>query len=189
VLKFQWTILLILVNLFAYAYTSIKGGNLLITSFDVLRVYGQYNLAVIAQGKYWQLFTSMFVHVNLLHLILNMVFLLIFGLRAEELFKGREFLFVYLVSGIAGNVLSLLLPIDTVSAGASGAIFGIFGANVIYLRKTFGMPVYTALIYSLLFLMLSASEGVNLLAHFGGLATGLMIGYLFARNRKNIILP
>lgn len=189
VLKLTWTIFLILANLWVYIFTCLKSGNFLETSSEVLKVYGQYNLAVIVQGKYWQLFTSMFVHVNLLHLILNMVFLLIFGLRAEELFKGKEFLFTYLVSGLAGNILSLLLPIDTVSAGASGAIFGIFGANVIYLRKTLGMPVYTALIYSLLFLMLSASEGVNLFAHFGGLAAGLMIGYFFARNRKNIISP
>jgi rhomboid protease GluP len=154
------------------------------TNVDVLAVYGQSNRAVIAQGWYWQLLTSMFVHVNLLHLILNMVFLLIFGLRAEEFFKGRDFLLIYLASGLAGNMLTLLLPLDTLSAGASGAIFGIFGACVIYIRKIFGMPVFTALIYSLLFLMLSASEGVNLFAHLGGLVAGLMIGYFFAKSRK-----
>jgi len=118
------------------------------------------------------------------HLILNMFFFLIFGLKAEELFKGIEFLFIYLASGLAGNVLTLLLPLLTVSAGASGAIFGIFGASVIYIRKSFGMPIFTALIYSLLFLMLSASEGVNLFAHLGGLAAGLAIGYFFAKSRK-----
>jgi len=156
-----------------------------VTNDSVLLFYGQFNLAVIVQGWYWQLLTSMFVHVNLLHLILNMGFLFIFGLRAEELFKGREFLFIYFASGLIGNVLTLLLPLFTVSAGASGAIFGVFGAEVIYMRKASGMPVFTALIYSLLFLMLSASEGVNLFAHLGGLVAGLVIGYFFARNRKN----
>lgn len=184
VLKPTWTAFLILANLLAYAYTSVKSGDFLATSDDVLLLYGQYNQAVIAQGSYWQLLTSMFVHINLLHLILNMVFLLIFGLRAEELFKGIEFLFIYLASGLAGNILTLLLPLQTVSAGASGAIFGIFGANVIYLRKALGMPILTALIYSLFFLMLSVSEGVNLLAHLGGLVAGLAIGYFFAKERK-----
>jgi len=175
---------LIFANVLVYAYTSVKGGDFLVTSFDVLVLYGQFNLAVMIQGWYWQLFTSMFVHVHLLHLILNMFFLLVFGLRAEELFKDLELLFIYLASGLAGNVLTLLLPIFTVSAGASGAIFGVFGATVIYMRKAFGMPVFTGLIYSLLFLMLSASEGVNLFAHLGGLAAGLVIGYLFAKARK-----
>jgi len=147
-------------------------------------LYGQYNFRVLVQGWYWQLLTSMFVHVHLLHLILNMFFFLIFGLRAEDLFRGREFLFIYFASGLAGSLLTLLLPLNTVSAGASGAIFGIFGASVIYIRKASGLPVFTALIYSLLFLMLSASQGVNLLAHLGGLVVGLVIGYFFAKSRK-----
>ena len=184
VLKLTWTIFLIFANSLVYAYTSLKSRDFIVTSFDVLAVYGQSNRAVIAQGWYWQLFTSMFVHVNLIHLILNMVFLLIFGLRAEELFKGKDFLFIYLASGLAGNLLTLLLPLDIISAGASGAIFGIFGAYVIYMRKAFGMPVFTALVYSLLFLMLSVSEGVNFFAHLGGLVAGLVIGYFFAKSRK-----
>jgi len=184
ILKLTWTVLLILANLLVYGYTSIEGGDLLVTNDYVLMFYGQYNRAVITNGWYWQLFTSMFVHVNLPHLILNMFFLLIFGLKAEELFKGVEFLFIYLASGLAGNILTLILPLSTVSAGASGAIYGVFGASVIYMRKVSGMPIFTALIYSLLFLMLSASEGVNLFAHFGGLAVGLVIGYLFAKSRK-----
>jgi len=187
VLKLTLTGFLILANLLVYVYTSIKGGDFLVTNFNVLVLYGQFNLAVIMQGWYWQLFTSIFVHVHLPHLIINMFFLLIFGLRAEDLFKNIEFLFIYLASGLAGNVLTLLLPVLTVSAGASGAIFGVFGASVIYMRKTFGMPAFTALIYSLLFLMLGASEGVNLLAHLGGLAAGLAIGYFFAKKRKNIM--
>jgi len=146
--------------------------------------YGQFNLAVIARGWYWQLFTSMFVHVHLPHLIMNMFFLLIFGLRAEDLFKGREFLFIYIASGLAGNILTLLQPLLTVSAGASGAIFGIFSASVIYMRKIFNMSVFSGLVYSLLFLLLSVSEGVNLFAHLGGLVAGLVIGYFFAESRK-----
>jgi rhomboid protease GluP len=185
VLKFTSTSFLIFTNVLVYAYTSIKSGSFLVTSMDVLRLYGQYNFAVVVQGWYWQLFASMFVHVNLPHLILNMFFLLIFGMRAEEFLKGIRLGLIYLASGLAGNVLTLLLPLQTVSAGASGAIFGIFGASVICMGKTFGMSVFTALIYSLLFLMLSASEGVNLLAHLGGLVTGLMIGYFSAKNLKS----
>lgn len=186
-LKRTLTFFLILANVIVYAYTSVKSGNFLETSPNVLETYGQSNFYVITQGRYWQLFTAMFVHVNLPHLIINMLFFLIFGLRAEEFFKDTEFLFIYFASGFVGNLLTLLLPFYIVSAGASGAIFGVFGANVIYIRKVFGMPVFNALIYSLLFLMLSASEGVNLFAHVGGLVTGLVIGYLLAKSRKNTV--
>jgi rhomboid protease GluP len=182
-IKPKLTILLIAINVAVYAYTSIVGGNFLETNDRILQRYGQDNEAVLTQGAYWQLFTSMFVHVNLPHLILNMLFFLILGLRSEELFKGGEFLFIYLVSGFAGNLLTLLLP-DVVSAGASGAIFGVFGASVIYTRKAFGMPIFTALVYSFLFLIFSVSEGVNLFAHLGGLVAGLVLGYFLAKSRK-----
>lgn len=179
------TPLLVLANVIVYGVTSFVSGDFLVTNMEVLMRFGQVNLYVIVYGSYLQLFTSMFVHVNLPHLILNMFFLIIFGLRAEEFFNRTEFLFIYLASGLAGNVLTLLLPLLTVSAGASGAIFGIFGASVIYLRKSMGMPIFAALLYSLLFLVLSASEGVNLLAHLGGLVAGLAIGYFIAENRKD----
>jgi len=184
VFKLTLTPLLVFANVIVYGYTSFVGGDFLVTNKEVLATFGQFNLSIIVYGTYWQLFTSMFVHVYLPHLILNMFFLIIFGLRAEEFFNRTEFLFIYLASGLAGNVLTLLLPLLTVSAGASGAIFGVFGATVIYMRKSLGMPIFAALLYSLLFLVLSVSEGVNLLAHLGGLVAGLAIGYFIAENRK-----
>jgi rhomboid protease GluP len=178
------TIFLLSVNILVYIGTSIVGKNFLETDFIVLLKIGQYNQAVLFQGWYWQLLTSMFVHVNLPHLIMNMFFLFILGYRSEEFFQVTEYLSIYLASGLAGNLLTLLLPIETVSAGASGAIFGIFGASVIYMRKALGQSIFASLIYSFMFLLLSVSEGVNLFAHLGGLVTGLAIGYFLAKNRK-----
>ncbi|KPV64421.1 MAG: Rhomboid family protein [Candidatus Bathyarchaeota archaeon BA2] len=178
---------MITANLVVYAYTSVVGGNFIETSPEVLRRLGQFNLYVM-NGWYWQLLTSMFVHVNIIHLFGNMFFLLIFGLRAEELFSPEEFFFIYFMSGLSGNLLTLLLmhPL-TVSAGASGAIFGTFGACVIYLRKAFGQSIMGALMYSFFLLMITTGRGVNILAHFGGLVAGLMIGYALAKSRKIII--
>jgi len=113
-----------------------------------------------------------------------MLFLLIFGFRAEEFFKDEEFFFIYFMSGLSGNLLTLLMPLNTVSAGASGAIFGTFGACMIYMRKTFGQSIMGALIYSFFLLMITAGENVNIFAHFGGLVAGLMIGYALAKSRK-----
>jgi len=175
---------LITANLMVYAYTSVVGGNFLETDYEVLLRWGQFN-SFVMKGWYWQLLTSIFVHVDVIHLFGNMFFLLIFGFRAEELFSTEEFLLVYFLSGLCGNLLTLLLmhPL-TLSAGASGAIFGTFGACVIYLRKTLGQSIMSALVYSFFLLMMNAGMGVNILAHFGGLAAGLIIGYALAKSRK-----
>lgn len=174
---------LIIANVLVYAYTAVVSGNPLIINKEVLHWLGQDNTFVM-NGGYWQLFTSIFVHVNLLHLFGNMVFLLIFGIRAEDLFTTEEFFAIYFASGLLGNLLTLLMAPSIVSAGASGAIFGIFGACVIYLRKTFGESIIGALIFSFFLLMLSTTPGVNVIAHFGGLVAGLIIGYALAKSRK-----
>jgi len=177
------TTILIIANLGVYAFTSVAGGSLFFTSQNIIEILGQVNISVM-NGEYWQLFTSMFVHVDLLHLLGNMLFLLIFGIRAEDLFSKKEFFFIYFASGLSGNLLTLLMPPSTLSAGASGAIFGMFSASAIYLGKTLGQSIMSALMYSFFLLILSAGRNVNLLAHFGGLAAGLVIGYTLAKNRK-----
>jgi len=177
---FTPTGVLIISNLVMYAFTSIIGGDLIRTDRSVLIMLGQANVLVM-EGFYWQLFTSLFVHINILHLLGNMFFLLIFGIRAEEIFSKASYLTIYFSSGFVGNLLSLVMGPYFVSAGASGAIFGLFGACVIYLRKTVRQSVAGALIYSAYIFIMTLGANVNLLAHFGGLATGLLIGYLLAR--------
>lgn len=181
--KLTPTTFLVMANLLVYVYTSVVGGNFIETSDSALYQWGQFNLYVM-HGRYWQLLTSIFVHVDIVHLSVNMLFFLIFGFRAEGLFSPEEYFFIYFLSGLSGNLLTLLMPLNTVSAGASGAIFGIFGASVIYLRKTFGQSIVGALLYSFLLLMMSTGGNVNIFAHFGGLATGLIIGYALAKSRK-----
>jgi rhomboid protease GluP len=178
--EYMPTFIIIALNMIFYAYTSVIGGDFIETNYDVILQYGQVNYFVF-NGWYWQLFTSMFVHVNIVHLLGNMFFLLIFGLRAEEMFNIQEYLAIYFLSGLAGNLLSLLFgPLAPPSAGASGAIFGVFGACVIYVRRSIGQSIITALMYSFFLFMINISPGVNVLAHLGGLVVGLLIGYFLA---------
>jgi rhomboid protease GluP len=185
--KLSPTIFLVAVNVLVYVYTSVAGGNFIETNPNVLIQLGQFNISVL-NGAYWQLLTSIFVHVDIMHIGLNMLFLIIFGLRAEELFTTEEYFAAYMLSGLSGNILTLVLMSPyTLSAGASGAIFGMYGASIIYMRKTFGQSIVGALLYGFLLLMLSTGAGVNIVAHFGGLATGLIIGYVLAKSRRNMI--
>lgn len=182
--KYRVTFILIAVNVAVYIYTSIGGGNFLNTGLNMIVTYGQVN-GIVFMGAYWQIFTSMFVHASIVHLAGNMLFLLIFGLRAEEMFSLPEYLAIYFLGGLAGNLLSLaFLPLWVPSVGASGAIFGVFGACSVYIRRTVGQSIMGAVIFAFFLLLLSSGTNVNNLAHIGGLVIGLLLGYFLAARRK-----
>ncbi|MEM3626653.1 MAG: rhomboid family intramembrane serine protease [Candidatus Bathyarchaeia archaeon] len=183
--RFMPTFAIIALNVIVYVYTSLQGGNFLETNYEMLLQYGQVNYFVLYRGWCWQLLTAMFVHVNIIHLLGNILFLFVFGVRAEELFALSEYLLIYFASGLAGNLLTLLFgPFAPPSAGASGAIFGLFGACTIYVRRAIGSSIVGALLYAFFLLMINVGPNVNILAHLGGLAVGLLIGYLLAARRK-----
>jgi rhomboid protease GluP len=181
--KYKPTYILIALNVAVYIYTSILSGNALQTSIDVQAQWGQYNLLVF-NGWYYQLLTSMFIHASLFHLVGNLLFLLIFGLRGEEMFSLPEFLTIYLVGGLFGNILSLGFGPDFISVGASGAIFAMFGACVIYGRRSVRQSILGALVYAFFLFFINTGAGVNIAAHLGGLVFGLLLGYLIATRRK-----
>jgi rhomboid protease GluP len=182
--KYYPTAILIAVNVIVYVYTSAAGGNFLETDPALIYQWGQVGVFVI-NGAYYQLLTSMFVHASIVHLAGNMIFLLVFGLRGEEMFSLPEYMSIYFLGGIAGNLLSLLfLPWNVPSVGASGAIFAMFGAAIIHARRSVGQSVIGALIYGFFLLFLSVAPNVNNLAHIGGLVVGLVIGYVLAARRK-----
>lgn len=185
--KFIPTYILIGTIVGFYIYTSLIGGNFFNTTSDMIYTFGQVNGLVIYDGLYYQILTSMFVHGNIAHLFGNMLFLLIFGLRAEEFFSLPEYFFIFFLGGLTGNLLSLLLlPLNLPSVGASGAVFAIFGATTIYARRTISQSIAGALVYALFWLFLSSGPNVNNFAHIGGLFAGLIIGYVIAiRRSKN----
>lgn len=181
--EYMPTYALIAANVGVYALTAILSMNPLTTSDSVLNAFGQINSLVLS-GQVWRLFTAMFVHANIEHIFGNMLFLLIFGLRAEDMFNIEEYLLIYFLCGLFGGLLTLLWPMDILSVGASGAIFGVLGATLIYARRSIGQSIMTALIYAFFLLIISIGANVNILAHIGGLATGLLIGYLIAAFRR-----
>jgi rhomboid protease GluP len=211
--KWGPTHVIIAANIVIYVVTSVAGGNFIETNVSPAYFYlAQFNLFIHNSGwqtvvitnrgaveftvsipcpALWQLFTGMFVHANLMHIFGNMFFLLIFGYRAEALFKSKEYYLIYFASGLLGNVLSLFFIPDLTasgypmsSVGASGAIFGVFGASVIYARRAVGQSIIGALMYAFFLLMMNMGPGVNVFAHLGGLVAGLLIGYVLAATRK-----
>lgn len=183
--KYKPTYVLIALNLAIYVAGAIVGGNVLETGDNVVIVWGQVNGLVLQYGWYWQLVTSMFIHASIFHLVGNLLFLLIFGLRGEEMFSLPEYLGIYLLGGLAGNLLYLVLgPINVPAVGASGAIFAIFAAAVIYDRRSIKQSILGAIVFTFFLFFINIGENTNLLAHFGGLVVGLILGYLIASYRK-----
>jgi rhomboid protease GluP len=189
--RYGLTYVIITLNVLVYVYTAILGGDFINISDAPLRLYGQVNASVMQGWYIYQLFTSLFVHANIVHLAGNMFFFLIFGLRAEELFDSKQYLLIYFLSGLAGNLLSLAVDLGsyTPDVGASGAIFGIFGACIIYVARaravrSIGRSIIGALAFAFFLLLMSAGPNVNSIAHLGGLVIGLLIGYALATRRK-----
>jgi rhomboid protease GluP len=125
----------------------------------------------------------MFLHYGLLHLALNMWAFLLTGRLTERLFGSWHFLALYLFSGLAGSVASVTWNPLVNSAGASGAIFGVFGALGVYLwynRRAFGSAMLTQWVFWLIFnLAFTFGYGdISVSGHIGGLSMGLLLGLL-----------
>ncbi|HXY73391.1 MAG TPA: rhomboid family intramembrane serine protease [Actinomycetota bacterium] len=139
----------------------------------------------VAQGQYWRLVTVMFLHANILHIALNMYALYILGPPVEEWYGEWRFLAIYLVSGFLGGVASYAFgPLNEIGVGASGAIFGLMGAWLIYNFRRRDNPLsYSnmriALILIGINLVFSFSvPGIDWRAHVGGLLGGIAAGYV-----------
>lgn len=147
--------------------------------------YGPYTLS----GQYWRLITSMFLHFGIIHIFGNMWCLWSLGQLAEKMVGSLSVVGIYLMTGIGASLLSLGWNPMRVSAGASGAIFGIAGAliTVLYFGKLGLQPesVKKLLGYVLRFAILNLVFGltahIDNMAHLGGLVTGLLIGFFLAR--------
>ena len=181
--KYKPTYILIALNVAIYIYGAVIGGNALTTTNDVIYVWGQVNAFVFA-GAYWQLITAVFIHASIFHLAGNMLFLLIFGLRGEEMFSLPEYLGIYLLGGLAGSLLSLVFGPNFISVGASGAIFALFGAVVVYDRRSVRQSILGGIVFAFFLFFINTGAGTNILAHLGGLVFGLVAGYILASRRK-----
>jgi membrane associated rhomboid family serine protease len=131
----------------------------------------------VAGGAYWQLFTSMFTHVSVSHILLNMLSLWIVGTQLELLIGWWRYLCVYLLSGLGGSVAVYWLADEASAAlGASGAIFGIFGCLVILALKLQADISQMLVILGLNLVFSFTVPGISWQGHIGGLLVGLILG-------------
>ena len=173
------------VQLFLFAVMTLSGGT---TNHEVLIRFGAKVNALINEGEWWRFITPIFIHIGLMHLLFNSFALYIFGPTAEWLFGRFRFVLFYILTGVGGNVASYLFNPFSISAGASGAIYGLFGMYVyLYLRARRFVDPDTGkgiLVLVAINLVVSLGQGIDLAAHLGGLVSGfLLTSGLMRRNR------
>ncbi len=166
-----------------FAFEIKKGAGFDTMSADLaIRLGANYGPMTLT-GQWWRLLTAMFLHFGFFHLLMNMFCLWALGSLAERLMGRASFLLLYFATGIAGGLLSLAVHPQQVSAGASGAVFGLAGGLITYLwmkkapidfsiakkeLTSLGVFVGYNFIYSL-------KPGIDIMAHLGGLLSGLVI--------------
>ncbi|MBI4220672.1 MAG: rhomboid family intramembrane serine protease [Chloroflexi bacterium] len=177
-----WT--LAVANVVVWLFLEVNGGS---QNVIVLLRFGAKYGPAVADGEYWRLLTAVFIHIGVLHLLTNTIGLLIFGGMVERAYGHMSFLAIYLFAGVFGNIASYAAG-PTVSAGASGAVFGVVGAFAAYLavnrrilgdlarRSLWGVVIIVGMnvVFGL------SVGGVDNWAHLGGLISGALLGFALA---------
>ena len=194
------TNILISINVILFIIMFLVGGNSVITnpSTNLLLQFGaSYSELVLEYGQVWRLLTSNYLHIGFAHLLFNMWCLYSIGLELEEFMGSFLFFVTYTLSGIFGSLASCLyyssVGQNVVSAGASGAIFGLAGALLVvtfyigskYNRNQFSYD-YSSLIFFICFNIFYGLSvpGIDNGAHLGGLLFGAVMGLFYAFNRE-----
>ena len=191
---------LIAVNLFAFLVTLFRGGSLSSGGGDVTidfglvgygRVLSAFSIDYvgIAEGEWWRMFTGGFLHAGFIHLAFNMFLLWMLGSQLERLLGPTSYLILYFGSLLSGALGVMLLDPLALTVGASGAVFGLMGATVVYQLRRGVSPwsngIGTLLIINLIFTF--ARPNISVGGHLGGLLGGLLIGWLIDEmNKKRI---
>lgn len=182
---------LIVINVLVFFLLSLRGDTE--SGYFMLQYGAMYEPLVTEGHEYYRLITSLFLHFGIQHLLNNMVMLGALGYQLENEIGRIKFLLIYFISGIGGNLCSLYWNVShgeqVISAGASGAIFGLMGAllyivavNRGRLGRLSGRGMLIMVALSLYFGL--TSSGVDNSAHIGGLIWGILITVLLYRRKR-----
>lgn len=185
------TLWLIVVNAVVFAVMLGFGAGFWHSNNNVQLDWGANFGPATKDGEWWRLGSALFLHFGLFHLAINMLSLWDGGRLVERMYGPTRFVLIYFCSGLAGNLLSLIAQGDrAVSGGASGAIFGVYGALMVFLWRErdrlntseFKWLFWGAVGFSIVTIVLGLQiTGIDNAAHIGGLIGGILAGMALAR--------
>ncbi|TWI99889.1 rhomboid protease GluP [Mucilaginibacter frigoritolerans] len=203
--KYVITPLLVIVNTIVFILTSVafvllpkllfKNNISDDTSEKIYMLLGFNSRTHVLNGEIWRLLTSVFLHFSWLHLVLNMIVLVYVGSLIEYKLGKWNFLLMFLFTGIISSMFSVMWHFTEISAGASGAIFGLFGILLALLSTNFyersarkALLISTAITVGIN--IIPVGEGIDHAAHFGGLISGYILGWIayWGVTQKNLFI-
>lgn len=186
--KPRFVYLMLFINILMFFVLEVTGGSTNVT--NLVHHGAKYNPAII-DGEWWRLFTSMFLHIGVLHLLMNMIALYYLGTIVEKIYGSLRSSFIFILAGIGGSLTSFAFH-DSVSAGASGAIFGLFGALLFFgiihrtlYQQTMGKNIMLVLLINLLIGVFVPQ--IDMGAHIGGLISGFLAATIASLPNKRLI--
>jgi len=190
---YKITYILIAINLLGYIFSVVLSQSFIDIDIEVLARMGAiYGPATVLYHEWWRLITAMFLHGGMTHLLMNMFSLYLIGRGVEQYFNAKSYLSLYFVSGIMGGLVSIMMHPTSVGVGASGAIFGIFGAlGGFFMAHREKIESHTrafmkdfAIIIGINLVIGFSIPSVDVSAHVAGLIVGFIGGYLISKNPK-----
>jgi rhomboid protease GluP len=184
------TPIIIDINFLVFILMVISGVSWFEPTIPQLIHWGANVRGITLEGQSWRLITNIFLHIGILHILLNMYALLYIGLILEPYLGKARFAAAYLFTGIIASLTSIYWHTETVSAGASGAIFGMYGVFLAmlttnFIDKSLRKQLLTSIgIFVVYNLMNGLKGGIDNAAHIGGLLSGLAIGYCYYPSLK-----
>lgn len=178
------TFIFLTIMIIYFIFITLNGGT---TNVETLVRYGAfYPPFIVIYKEYYRFITSIFIHIGVAHIFFNGYALYIFGPQIERLLGSKKFLLFFLLTGIGGNLATFLFNFTSISAGASGSLFGIFGAFLYLVHQHSDMitPGGKRQIFSLLIVNLTLTflvPSISTTAHVGGLIMGYLLSYVFIK--------
>ena len=184
------TNILILINIIMFVVSCFLSHSIIDINTYVLVAMGAKVDSYIWSGEIYRLVTAMFLHGGLIHIFFNMYALYSLGYIIEDVFGKKQYMIIYFLSGICSNLLSAVIS-PYVSVGASGAIFGLFGAAAVFgfmekykIGKSFFYNMASLIFVNIIIGF--SQPNIDNAAHFGGLACGVILSYIILRKRAKV---
>jgi len=192
-----WSGRLIIANTVIFLLMSFESGSFFMPDELVLTKWGAKDNVLIAGGEYWRFLTPVFVHIGIIHFAFNNWALYVLGYQLEFFLKSKWYIILYILAGIGGNIASAVFSLG-LSAGASGALFGVLGAGF-FLERTVGSKltemggkrqrasIYTGMVVANTVLGFLIPQ-IDNAAHLGGLVVGVIFTYVLLHMRPNRLI-
>jgi len=189
--KYKVTYTIIILNILMYLIEIIKSRNLIdINIYTLIEIGAKVNI-LINRGEIYRLITSTFLHGGIMHILFNMSALNIIGKEVEYIYGSKKYILIYILSALSGSLFSYLFNPNSVSVGASGAIFGLLGAMLVFglkekdkIGKQYVKNILETLAINVIIGI--TISNIDNYAHLGGLIMGAISALILFKSKKTI---